>query len=114
MGQELYPRNLFAGRAEVWLKKQYVSNSSPSTLAVPSRPQRVVMPKKTKTDEIKDSMVTAYLEPIVRRLSERAREEVIETLCRPHCGKAPSRTFCLVARTVYIGFLHKLIQRSPN
>lgn len=72
------------------------------------------MPDKTKIDEIKNSMVAAYLKPILRRLSERAREEVIENFCQPRCGKAPGERFCFIGCFVYKRLLRELLHRESS
>lgn len=70
--------------------------------------------KETKIDEIKNSMVAAYLEPILGRLSERAREEVIENFCRPRCGEAPGKRFCFIGRIVYKSLLRELLNKESS
>lgn len=70
--------------------------------------------KKKNLARPKDRMVKAYLEPLFERLSQRAREEVIEHFCRPRCGKAPSEGFCLAGRIMYGIVLRELMYRNSS
>jgi hypothetical protein len=68
--------------------------------------------KRRKLAGPKDCMVKAYLEPRFEQISQRAREMVIEILCRPRCGQVPSEEFCFIGRIVYKEVLQGLMYRE--
>lgn len=57
------------------------------------------------TEKTRKQIIKLSVAPILERLSERAREEVRENFCIPHCGKIPEGGFCPGAKAVYKGFL---------
>jgi len=62
------------------------------------------------TDKVRGDIAKLCLKPIYDRLSARAKEAVIESLCKPRCGHGPEGEFCSDAEGVYKAFLHWLVK----
>lgn len=60
----------------------------------------------------RDQITKSYTEPIVRRLAQQAREQVIENFCMQQCHKAPHGRFCQEAKLVLYQVLHLLIEEQ--
>jgi len=68
-----------------------------------------------KATDIRDSMAKDYLEPIINRLSERVRGEVVENFCIPHCGHPPTDgAFCKAAKQVYRSVLDLVMETASR
>lgn len=64
-----------------------------------------------KITDVRDSIARDYLEPIIKRLSESARKEFIESVCIPHCGHPPTDgTFCSAYKT----FLDMVLENTSR
>ena len=66
------------------------------------------------TDKTKDEIAKLAVAPIMRRLSERAYEEVMENFCKVNCGQCPDGRLCSVAKRVHKGFLALLCQNYAS
>jgi hypothetical protein len=66
-----------------------------------------------KTDKVIAEIAQVSLTPIMRKLSEVAKQQVIDSFCQTNCGHGPEGSFCPEAFITYGGLLkHLFIEYS--
>ena len=53
------------------------------------------------TDRIIAEIAQLSLNPVMRRLAEVAKQQVIDSFCQPNCGHSPEGDFCPDAYITY-------------
>lgn len=66
------------------------------------------------TERIATEIAHLSLNPIMERLSQRAKQEVAENFCKPKCGHSPEDAFCPDAYKTYRQFLRLLFERYAS